>query len=115
MPNMKGKVESMNAQANRETLATHQHLMADAWGLEPETTGGGCVALTRWFDGAGVWLTDAGGLQMPDGGAWIAGVIANDGEQVFNSRGRGLIGLMDALRDAVAYARNYSETDGEAA
>lgn len=60
--------------------------IAKTLGFEPELTGGGCVALTRyWKSGSHVMLTDNGGLQMPESlNDWIVCVYPPewDGEQI---------------------------------
>lgn len=77
-------------------------------GFEHETTGGGCVALTRYFPkGDSVMVTgeEGTGLPSPQEGFCVGYYPPNwDGEEIELARGKALPDMAQAIADALAKA-----------
>lgn len=80
-------------------------------GFEPELTGGGCTALTRYYpNGYCVWITDDGGLQYPesDASGWMIGAYDDEGpgfsDPLLFTAGDGLQSYKEALELTLTYA-----------
>lgn len=92
--------------------------IARGFGFEQELTGGGCTALTRYFPGGPViWITDNGGLQMPesDGDGYIVGLFDSEGNcgnpPVMDRRGFGIESYTRAIIEAINRAEHFIPTE----
>lgn len=88
--------------------------IATGFGFEEEMTGGGCMALTRYFPGGSViWITSGGGLEMPhsDSDGYIVGTYDREGNcgnaPVLERRGNDIATYVHAVIDAINVAEKH--------
>lgn len=83
--------------------------IAKALGFEPEIGGGGALFLSRyWKGGAYVWVTDRGGLGLPQAHSWIVCAYPPewDGESLQDHRTGGGLSYVEALGRAISEAES---------
>jgi hypothetical protein len=81
--------------------------------LSVEVGGGGCLLLSRYFDGGGfVWVTDRDGGGLPDFNDWLVVAYGADIDHILYERGSGQgDSLSDAIVRAVAAAKAFVSPD----
>lgn len=81
--------------------------IAKVFGLEKENTGGGCMALVRWYPGdIHIIVTDGEAGGIPDNGQYAIGIYDGDCQPISSSQGQGAIAFARALASAIEKAES---------